>query len=121
MLFMILSLGEDRCEGENDKVFTRSALIESDLWRAGEEVKAKKENQLRRAYVRARKADCVKVLVADDRRARSGGGERKSRPFVRVCSRVLRKAFALPGDAVEWASRCAFSLLVRRAALWGRL
>ena len=51
---MILSLGEDRCEGENNKVFTRSALIKSDLWRAGEEVKAKKENQLRRAYVRAR-------------------------------------------------------------------
>ncbi len=49
MLFMILSLGEDRCEGENDKLFTRSALIKSDLWRAGEEVKAKKENQLRRA------------------------------------------------------------------------
>ena len=24
-----LSLGEDRCEGENDKLFTRSALIES--------------------------------------------------------------------------------------------
>lgn len=94
---MILSLGEDRCEGENDKVFTRSALIESDLWRAGEEVKAKKENQLRRAYVRARKADSVKVLVSDDRRARSEGGERKSRPFVRVCSRVLHKAFALPG------------------------
>ena len=84
---MILSLGEDRCEGENDKVFTRSALIESDLWRAGEEVKAKKENQLRRAYVRARKADCVKVLVADDRRARSGGGERKSRPFCAKHSR----------------------------------
>ena len=88
MLFMILSLGEDRCEGENDKVFTRSALIESDLWRAGEEVKAKKENQLWRAYVRARKADCVKVLVADDRRARSGGGERKSRPFFFNCSPV---------------------------------
>ena len=50
---MILSLGEDRCEGEDDKVFTRSALIKSDLWRAGEGVKAKKENQLRRAYVRA--------------------------------------------------------------------
>jgi hypothetical protein len=29
---MILSLGEDRCEEENDKVFTRSALIKSDLW-----------------------------------------------------------------------------------------
>lgn len=56
---MILSLGEDRCEGENDKVFTRSALIKSDLWMAGEEVKAKKENQLRRAYVRAHKAGCV--------------------------------------------------------------
>lgn len=121
MLFMILSLGEDRCEGENDKLFTRSALIESDLWRAGEEVKAKKENQLRRAYVRARRADSVKVLVSDDRRARSGGGERKSLPFVRVCSRVLHKAFALPGDAVEWASWCALSLLVRCAALWGRL
>ena len=118
---MILSLGEDRCEGENNKVFTRSALIKSDLWRAGEEVKAKKENQLRRAYVRARRADSVKVLVSDDRRARSGGGERKSLPFVRVCSRVLHKAFALPGDAVEWASWCALSLLVRCAALWGRL
>ena len=56
---MILSLGEDRCEEENDKVFTRSALIKSDLWRVGEEVKAKKENQLRRAYVRAHKAGCV--------------------------------------------------------------
>ena len=118
---MILSLGEDRCEGENDKVFTRSALIKSDLWRTGEEVKVKKENQLRRAYVRARRVDSVKALVSDDRRARSGGGERKSRPFVRVCSRVLRKAFALPRGAVEWASRCAFSLLVRCVALWGRL
>ena len=63
----------------------------------GEWVKAKKENQLRRAYVRAREADSVKALVSEDRRARSGGGERESRPFVRVCSRVLRKAFALPG------------------------
>ena len=118
---MILSLGEDRCEGENDKVFTRSALIKSDLWRAGEEVKAKKENQLKRAYVRARRADCVKVLVSDRSSCAKWGGERKSRPFVRVCSRVLRKAFALPGDAVEWASRCALFLLVRCAALWGRL
>ena len=115
---MILSLGEDRCEGENDKLFTRSALIKSDLWRAGEEVKAKKENQLRRAYVRARRADCVKVLVSDRSScAKWGRGEEKSP----VCSRVLRKAFALPGDAVEWASRSAFSLLVRCAALWGRL
>ena len=48
----MLSLGEDRCEGENDKVFTRSALIESELWRVGEGVKAKKENQLGRAYAR---------------------------------------------------------------------
>ena len=116
-----MSLAEERGEGKNSKVFTHSELIASDLRRVGEGVKTKKENQLKRAYVRARKADCVKVLVADDRRARSGGGERKSRPFVRVCSRVLRKAFALPGDAVEWASRCAFSLLVRCAALWGRL
>lgn len=82
---MILSLGEDRCEGENDKVFTRSALIESDLWRAGEEVKAKKENLLRRAYVRARRADCVKVLVSDDPRARSGGGRGK---VARLCAFV---------------------------------
>lgn len=64
-LFAILSLGEDRCEGKNSKVFTHSALIASDLRRAGEGVKAKKENQLRRAYVRARKADSVKVLVSD--------------------------------------------------------
>ena len=114
---MILSLGEDRCEGENDKVFTRSALIKSDLWRAGEEVKVKKENQLRRAYVRARKADCVKVLVSDQSScAKWGRGEEKSP----VCAR-LRKAFALPRGAVEWASRCAFSLLVRCVALWGRL
>ena len=118
---MILSLGEDRCEGENDKVFTRSALIKSDLWRAGEEVKAKKENQLKRAYVRARRADCVKVLVSDRSSCAKWGGERKSRQFVRVCSRVLRKAFALPGDAVEWASRCALVRLVRCAAVWGRL
>lgn len=111
MLFMILSLGEDRCEGENDKVFTRSALIKSDLWRAGEEVKAKKENQLWRAYVRARRADSVKVLVSDDRRARSGGGERKSRPFVRVCSRVLRKAFALPGALSSWSHGVRFPFL----------
>ena len=62
MLFMILSLGEDRCEGENDKLFTHSALIASDLWRVGEEVKAKKENQLRRAYVRARRANGVTVF-----------------------------------------------------------
>ena len=55
-LFVILSLGEDRCEGKNSKVFTHSALIASDLRRAGEEVKAKKENQLRRAYVRARRS-----------------------------------------------------------------
>lgn len=93
-LFVMLSLGEDRCEGENDKVFTRSALIKSDLWRAGEEVKAKKENQLRRAYVRARRADCVKVLVSDRSScAKWGRGEGKSP----VCSRVLHKAFALPG------------------------
>ena len=116
-----MSLAEERGEGKNSKVFTHSALIASDLRRAGEAVKAKKENQLRRAYVRARGVDSVKALVSDDRRARSGGGERKSRPFVRVCSRVLRKAFALPGDAAEWASRCALSLLVRCAALWERL
>mgnify|MGYP003097136173 FL=1 len=84
-------------------------------------MKAKKENQLRRAYVRARRVDSVKALVSDDRRARSGGGERESRPFVRVCSRVLHKTFALPGDAAEWASRCALSFLVRCAALWRRL
>ena len=94
---MILSLGEDRCEGKNSKVFTHSALIASDLRRVGEGVKTKKENQLKRAYVRARRADSVKALVSDDLRARSGGGERESRPFVRVCSRVLHKAFALPG------------------------
>ena len=83
---MILSLGEDRCEGENDKVFTRSALIKSDLWRAGEEVKVKKENQLRRAYVRARKADCVKVLVSDQSScAKWGRGEEKSP----VCARLF--------------------------------
>lgn len=83
---MILSLGEDRCEEENDKVFTRSALIESDLWRAGEEVKAKKENQLRRAYVRARRADCVKVLVSDRSScAKWGRGEEKSP----VCARLF--------------------------------
>lgn len=96
-LFVILSLGEDRCEEENSKVFTHSALIANDLQRAGEEVKAKKENQLKGAYVRARRVDSVKALVSDDRHARSGGGERESRPFVRVCSRVLHKAFALPG------------------------
>ena len=96
-LFVILSLGEDRCEEENSKVFTHSALIASDLRRVGEGVKTKKENQLKRAYVRARRADSVKALVSDDRRARSGGGREKSSPFVRVCSRVLRKAFALPG------------------------
>ena len=116
-----MSLAEERGEGKNSKVFTHSALIANDLQRAGEEVKAKKENQLKRAYVRARRVDSVKALVSDDRHARSGGGARESRPFVRVCSRVLRKAFALPGDAVEWASRCAFSLLVRCTALWGRL
>ena len=103
---MILSLGEDRCEGENDKVFTRSALIKSDLWREGEGVKAKKENQLRRAYVRARRADSVKVLVSDRSSCAKWGGERKSRPFVRVCSRVLRKAFALPGG------RCRVGIMV---------
>ena len=58
-LFVILSLGEDRYEGKNSKVFTHSALIASDLRRAGEEVKAKKENQLWRACVRARVADSV--------------------------------------------------------------
>lgn len=31
MLFVILSFGEDRCEEENSKVFTHSALIASDL------------------------------------------------------------------------------------------
>lgn len=83
---MILSLGEDRCEGENDKVFTRSALIKSDLWRAGEEVKAKKENQLRRAYVHARRAGCVKVLVSDRSScAKWGRGEEKSP----VCARLF--------------------------------
>lgn len=83
---MILSLGEDRCEGENNKVFTRSALIKSDLWRAGEEVKAKKENQLRRAYVRARGAGCVKVLVSDRSScAKWGRGEEKSP----VCARLF--------------------------------
>ena len=116
-----MSLAEERGEGKNSKVFTHSELIASDLRRVGEGVKTKKENQLKRAYVRARRADSVKALVSEDRRARSGGGERESRPFVRVCSRVLRKAFALPRGAVEWASRCAFSLLVRCVALWGRL
>ena len=83
---MILSLGEDRCEGENDKVFTRSALIKSDLWRTGEEVKAKKENLLRRAYVRARRADSVKVLVSDRSScAKWGRGEGKSP----VCARLF--------------------------------
>ena len=92
-----MSLAEERGEGKNSKVFTHSALIASDLRRVGEGVKTKKENQLKRAYVRARRADSVKALVSDDLRARSGGGERESRPFVRVCSRVLHKAFALPG------------------------
>ena len=96
-MFAVRSLREDRCEGKNSKAFTHSALIANDLRRVGEGVKAKKENRLRRAYVRARRADSVKALVSDDRRARSGGGERESRPFVRVCSRVLHKAFALPG------------------------
>ena len=83
---MILSLGEDRCEEENDKVFTRSALIESYLRRASEEVKAKKENQLRRAYVRARRADRVKVLVSDRSScAKWGRGEEKSP----VCARLF--------------------------------
>ena len=121
MLFMILSLGEDRCEGENDKLFTRSALIESDLWRAGEEVKAKKENQLKRAYVRARRADSVKVIVF--RRsscAKWGRGEGKSP----VCARLFpcfAQSVRVARDAAEWTSRCALSFLVRCAALWGRL
>ena len=68
-LFVILSLGEDRCEGKNSKAFTHSALIASNLQRVGEGVKAKKENRLRRAYVRARRADSVKALVSDDLRA----------------------------------------------------
>lgn len=86
MLFMILSLGEDRCEGENDKVFTRSALITSDLRGTGEGMKAKKENQLRRAYVRARRADSVKVLVFDRSSCvKWGRGEEKSL----VCARLF--------------------------------
>ncbi len=121
MLFMILSLGEDRCEGENDKLFTRSALIESDLWRAGEEVKAKKENQLRRTYVRARKADCVKVLVSDRSScAKWGRGEEKSP----VCARLF-PCFAQSIRVAEGRCRvgitvCVFPL-VRCVALWGRL
>ena len=118
---MVLSFGEDRCEEENSKVFTRSALIKSDLWRAGEEVKAKKENQLRRAYVRARRADCVKVLVSDRSScAKWGRGEEKSP----VCARLFpcfAQSVRVARDAAEWTSRCALSFLVRCAALWGRL
>ena len=58
-MFAVLSLGEEGCEGKNSKAFTHSALIASDLQRVGEGVKAKKENRLRRAYVRARRANSV--------------------------------------------------------------
>ena len=86
---MILSLGEDRCEEENDKVFTRSALIESDLRRASEEVKAKKENQLRRAYVRARGRG-TKPGSTESAHAPGESGEvaTESSPFFFNCSPV---------------------------------
>ena len=61
-MFAVLSLGEEGCEGKNSKAFTHSVLIENDLRRVGEGVKAKKENRLRRAYVRARRANGVTVF-----------------------------------------------------------
>ena len=76
---MILSLGEDRCEEENDKVFTRSALIKSDLWRAGEEVKAKKEKVL----MRARNA-CARVRMSSRSLLKSISARRDARVRRRV-------------------------------------
>ena len=118
---MILSLGEDRCEGENDKVFTHSALIASDLRRTCEGVKAKKRNQLRRAYVRARSSGlCEGACFRRSSCVKWGRGEEKSP----VCARLFpcfAQSVRVAGDAAEWASRCALSFLVRCAALWGRL
>ena len=75
-MFAVLSLGEEGCEGKNSKAFTHSALIANDLRRVGEGVKAKKENRLGRAYVRARSA--IGVTVFSVRRpscAKWGRGE----------------------------------------------
>ncbi len=75
-MFAILSLGEEGCEEKNSKTFTHSALIMNDLLGMGEGVKAKKENRLKRAYVRARSA--IGVTVFSVRRpscAKWGRGE----------------------------------------------
>ena len=40
---------DERGEGKNNKVFTLNPLCNSEIREVGEEVKAKKENQLRRA------------------------------------------------------------------------
>lgn len=110
-MFAVRSLREDRCEGKNSKAFTHSALIANDLRRVGEGVKAKNENRLWRAYVRARRANSVTVFcVRRPSCVKWGRGEQKWP----VCARLFpcfAQSVRVVLLAVEGASgACSFSL-----------
>lgn len=115
---MILSFGEDRCEEENSKVFTHSALIASYLRRASEEVKAKKENQLRRACVRARSSGlCEGACFRRSSCAKWGRGEQKSPVYARLFPCFAQSIRVVGGRCRVGVTVCVFPSCSVRCAV----